>query len=354
MTPIRVAVIGCGEISQLMHLRVIEELPDLELVALCDLSGQVLEALGSRYGVDDRYTSYEDLLAEARFDAVLVATPDHAGPAVAALTCGKHLLLEKPIAHTLPHAHAIADAARASGAVSMLGYMRAFDPAVEFMRDRLPGLGKLKLVRSHNFGNSFLPHADLFTTVRPAPAEALTDDAAGDAAGAETTRLLAEAVGDDAGVQRLYWSLLMGVTHDLSILRTLLGQANEVLYAYVDETRLIGGLAYGATICELEWETASTYAWWDQQTTVYGQSSVIEARFPDPYVPYASTSIVLKEAGDGVPVTSRVSVSNESPFRREWVHFAESIRAGTAARTTLESGVRDLELIHELVQSARR
>ena len=45
--PIRVGVVGCGEIAQIMHLRFLDELPEFKVVALCDLSETVLVSLGA-------------------------------------------------------------------------------------------------------------------------------------------------------------------------------------------------------------------------------------------------------------------------------------------------------------------
>ena len=161
------------------------------------------------------------------------------------------------------------DAARQSKAVSMMGYMRAYDPGTELIRDRISRMGEPKLARSRNFGGTSLSHEGLFNIVRPKPDEYLTAKA-GNIINAGTSKLLEEAVGPDPKLQRLYWSLLMGATHDLSILRTVLGRPKEVIYSYIDDTRIIGCLAFNSTVCQLEWETAGGYEWWDQETTFNG------------------------------------------------------------------------------------
>jgi hypothetical protein len=81
-------------------------------------------------------------------------------------------------------------------------------------------MGELKLARSHNFGGTSLSHEGLFNIVRPKPDEYLTAKA-GNIINAGTSKPLEEAVGPDPKLQRLYWSRLMGATHDLSILRTV-------------------------------------------------------------------------------------------------------------------------------------
>jgi predicted dehydrogenase len=48
MEPLRVGIIGCGEIAQIMHLPYLAELPQFDIGALCDLSPTVVNAIGER------------------------------------------------------------------------------------------------------------------------------------------------------------------------------------------------------------------------------------------------------------------------------------------------------------------
>ena len=79
--PLRVGVIGCGLIAQVMHLPYLRELSDrFSLEAICDLSPSVLAAVGERFAVPKRVTRWQELL-ELPLDAVLIATPGIARPA---------------------------------------------------------------------------------------------------------------------------------------------------------------------------------------------------------------------------------------------------------------------------------
>jgi predicted dehydrogenase len=72
-------------------------------------------------------------------DVVVVAVPNaiHADATTAALEAGKHVLLEKPLAHTLEDATRIRDAAVAAQSQAMVGFMLPFDPASELVRRRI-------------------------------------------------------------------------------------------------------------------------------------------------------------------------------------------------------------------------
>ena len=92
-------IIGCGQISA-HHIRETRADKRLRWVAACDINAEALKARAEEFGIPGRYTKIDDLLADPAVDAVVIATPPplHAGPTVAALKAGKHVLVEKPVA----------------------------------------------------------------------------------------------------------------------------------------------------------------------------------------------------------------------------------------------------------------
>ena len=58
MEPLRVGVVGCGQIAQIMHLPFLTELPLFRVTALCDLSPTVVETVGERFAVRARFTDF--------------------------------------------------------------------------------------------------------------------------------------------------------------------------------------------------------------------------------------------------------------------------------------------------------
>src|SRR5207248_2415945 len=95
---LRVGVIGCGLIAQVMHLPYLRELSDrFTLTAVCDISDDVRAACAREYGVPEQYSSWQELIARP-LDAVLVLTSgSHAPIAIAAARAGLHALVEKPM-----------------------------------------------------------------------------------------------------------------------------------------------------------------------------------------------------------------------------------------------------------------
>ena len=86
---IRLAVIGIGNIGQ-THVAHIDALPDMELVAVCDIDRARADSAAQQYGAD-AYYSYQDLLTSAALDGIVVATPhyEHVQMTIDALNTGR-------------------------------------------------------------------------------------------------------------------------------------------------------------------------------------------------------------------------------------------------------------------------
>ncbi|GLC27561.1 Gfo/Idh/MocA family protein [Roseisolibacter agri] len=111
----RIALVGCGRISK-NHFESIARVDGLELAAVCDVVPERAQAAGAAHGVP-AFTSYEQMLREAEFDAVAICTPSGLHPAhgVAAARAGKHVISEKPMAISLEGADALVQACDDAG-----------------------------------------------------------------------------------------------------------------------------------------------------------------------------------------------------------------------------------------------
>ena len=98
------AVVGCGDVS-VVHLRAIEQLAGSRLVAVCDTDPATAAAAAAAAGVP-AFTDHRELLATQRPDVVHISTPhhQHVQVAVDCLEAGVHVVLEKPVAHTVAEA----------------------------------------------------------------------------------------------------------------------------------------------------------------------------------------------------------------------------------------------------------
>src|SRR3954452_23208476 len=124
---VRIGVIGCGEVTQIIHLPTLSALADrFAVTALCDVDIGVLSAVADLWGVERRFGDAQALVECDDVDAVLIANPDeyHAEAALAAIAAGKDVLVEKPMCLGVRECDEIVAAARGAGAIVQVGYMR--------------------------------------------------------------------------------------------------------------------------------------------------------------------------------------------------------------------------------------
>jgi predicted dehydrogenase len=135
LTP-RVAVVGLGYWGPNL-VRNLQELPDAELTAVCDMREDALETIARRYPAVATTTSFDEIVADPSIDAVALATPvsTHYPLALAALEAGKHVFIEKPLAASSDEARALQEAAEERELVLMPGHTFLYSPPVNTIRD---------------------------------------------------------------------------------------------------------------------------------------------------------------------------------------------------------------------------
>jgi predicted dehydrogenase len=147
MEKVRVAVVGLGWVSQVVHLPILSKLPDVELVAVCDRDRSKAKLVAEKFGVSRSYTDISQMLANEGLQAVIVATSTdvHQAVAIEALQAGCDVLVEKPIARHYDEAVSIADAARAAKRKLMVGMNHRFRPDTMILKSFVEGkeLGKV-------------------------------------------------------------------------------------------------------------------------------------------------------------------------------------------------------------------
>ena len=133
---IKVGLIGTGGISG-VHLGGYSRNPNAEIYALCDINEKNLAKRAEEYKVSRTFTDYREMLALKELDAVSVCTWNsaHAECAIAALRAGKHVLCEKPMALNTAQAQEMEKAAKESGKLLMIGFVRRFGNDCAVLKD---------------------------------------------------------------------------------------------------------------------------------------------------------------------------------------------------------------------------
>ncbi len=108
--------------------------PRLEMV--CASSPESAERYRKAYGFRRATADWQDLVAEAAVEAIVIATPQstHRAVAEAAFALGKPVFCEKPLGATLEDSRAMVAAAEAAGATNMVGFNYIRTPASQFAR----------------------------------------------------------------------------------------------------------------------------------------------------------------------------------------------------------------------------
>jgi len=148
---VRVGVIGMGMgRNHAIHYR---DCPEAEVIALCDQDGERLARVaGEMKAPPALYSSWEDLLADPRVDAVSVVLPNvlHAPVTLRALEAGKHVMCEKPLAMHAAEAQEMVDTARRLGRKFMVHFNVRFWPTSQAIKRAIDDghLGHIYYARS--------------------------------------------------------------------------------------------------------------------------------------------------------------------------------------------------------------
>jgi predicted dehydrogenase len=350
---IRVGVIGCGEVTQIIHLPTLAQLgQDFEVTALCDVSPTVLHGVGDAWGVHARFADMHALVASADVDVVLVANPDafHAEATLAAIAAGKDVLVEKPMCLGLRECDEIAAAAEAADAVVQVGYMRRHAPALAQAARELEDIGEIRFARVHDFIGANRLIIDRTSNVIRA------DDVGPDAAAAIAERrraLIDEAVGAlPSAVLRAYDQLLGLASHDISAMRQLLGQPRGVAHA----TERQGGIYvtatidYGSYVCHFE-SGVDEIPRFDAHIEVFGPAKVLRVQYDTPYVRNLPVRVTVLDAnGEGGAVERHIHPQWGDPFVHEWQAFRQNVTERAQPRSSPQDFRRDLELFGEMIE----
>ena len=356
MARIRVGVVGCGLIAQMMHLPHLAELNDLyEVVALCDVSPGTLRHVGERYGIGHRHTDLRDLLREP-LDAVFVLSGGSHAPAIlAALAAGKHVLTEKPLCFTLREADEILDAHKRAGTVCMVAYMKRYDPGLRYAEPlirNLNGLQTIHITILHPSEANQVAHHDI-RRFRDVPAETAAR------LRVEEDTLIREAIGDFTALERRVFaeSLLSTLVHDINLLRGLSGDPAEILFTDVwsGGDSLMTCLRYASGVRAI----ISLQYLWDlahyEETVAYlARADRIRLVFPSPFFRNMPTAVTVEGMEEGRPYEKRIIASMREAFKEELLHFAACVQQATTPTTTPEEARGDVALLHQIFRSLRR
>jgi predicted dehydrogenase len=155
MEKVKLALIGCGNVGQVVHLPILQKMPDVELVAVVDPDKRKAQAVAQRAGIPNHFTTIDDLLNSSAAKGlkavdICASTDSHKQLAIAAMAGGLDVLVEKPISRTYKEAQDMVDAAQKYKRRLMVGMNNRFRPDTMILKTFIENgeLGKIYYIKA--------------------------------------------------------------------------------------------------------------------------------------------------------------------------------------------------------------
>ncbi len=150
MTNLRAGLVGLGIMGQ-NHARVLSSLSGVDLVAVADPQGDTRRVLPEHQVL----SSIDEVISKG-VDYCVIAAPTafHEEISIKLIDAGIHILIEKPIAHSLESALRIESAASSKGIVGAVGHIERFNAALQQARTRIQAgeLGEIYQISTRRLG----------------------------------------------------------------------------------------------------------------------------------------------------------------------------------------------------------
>jgi len=334
--PLKLGLIGCGWVAETLHLPTLQEVPDVEVVAVADSDPARLMRVADRFRIKRRYANYVALLEDPAIEAVAVWVPPEfqMEVALAALVSGKHLFIEKPLVLNMDECDRLIEQAGRSGKNLMVGFPRRWNRLVRSARD---------MIQQGTLGSVHLTRTVLTGGIR----EKLTLPG-------WSSRHVVAGILFEFGV------------HHFDLWRFLLQSEVEEVYAArgsddataVVMARMANHVLVSSTFSE---KTSG-----NDEIDIYGHAGRLQLscyRF-DGLQCFAPASLpgdmqtrlrqavhTLRELPGGL-LRMRKGGDFLASYRAEWQHFADSIRLNRQPECTMEDGRRAVQVVLSAMESA--
>jgi predicted dehydrogenase len=352
---LRVGVIGCGGIAQMMHLPFLFSMLDkFEIGALCDISPGVLKVMGARYQVpaNAQFTQYQDLIGQ-NLDAVLVLTGgDHYHQVMAALQAGKHVFVEKPLCFSIKEADALIEEASRAKRILQVGYMKRYDPGYLYGQQCARQMNGIRYVQINTLHPSEDDYLAIHNLVRynDIPSDVIQTLRQQD------DQRIVEAIGDvSPSLKSMYSDVLLGsIIHDINAMRGLLGEPEKVLFSELwpaeqQNSSVTTVIRYpGETRVVLTWTYLNDLRNYFEEIALMSPANRLRIQFPSPYLDHFPSPVVFEGMEGGAAFEKRVTASYDEAFRRELVAFYDNVIQNQQPLTSGADARCDIQLLQDI------
>lgn len=352
---LKVGVVGCGLIAQVMHLHYLRELSELfDIAALCDVTPDLRERCAQDYQVGYTCDDWQELVHRGLDALIILTSGSHAPIAMAAAEAGLHVLIEKPMCFSVAEGQAMIDAAKRARRVLMVAYNKRYDPAyVRFVHD-VKRIKDVRLARITTLEAPFVPYVAHYRLHKPGSiAQGVQAVHSRD----NTARITA-AIGnvDPLSARAYHLVLLDSLVHEFNAIRGVLGEPDQLDFADIRESGLTAVLRFGSTQCVLNWVDLPGITRYSMEFAFFSPDSRLTLSFPSPFL-RSEPTLLIREGGEvGTARSWRTEeiTSYDESFRQELLHFHECVTSGKTPLTSGEDALRDIALCQSVIDVHRR
>ena len=336
--PLKIGVVGGGMMSQVGHLPFYLNDPRCSCVRVAESRPSLTKVLRDSLGDDGLVTDHREILADPEIKVVIISAPRPATAPLTleALTAGKNVLAEKPMAHTADQAERLVEAARAAGLLYGVGYMKRFDPGVEAAKETFETLtetgrlGRLLLARFYNFSKSYAV---------PVPPHKRPEES-------RPHRFEAWPLWPDWLPQeyrdRYAW-FMNAACHDVNLLRWFFPGDIEVLTAHCSTDDAVSALI-DADGVPVHLEIAKTAAGrWIEGAEFLFERGRLRVAVPSPMDVTGATQVLVDDEAEGL-VDQPVATGGGWSFARQAQGFVDALTGAAPLRNPGSEALEDMRL----------
>jgi 2-hydroxy-4-carboxymuconate semialdehyde hemiacetal dehydrogenase len=143
----RIALAGAGAFG-IKHLEGLKKIDGVEITAIVSRRLEQAQEVADKYGAGLATTELDDVLSSDNVDAVILCTPTqmHAEQAIATMKAAKHVQVEIPLADSWKDSQEVAEVAKETGLVCMVGHTRRFNPSHQWVHNEITA-GNLNILQ---------------------------------------------------------------------------------------------------------------------------------------------------------------------------------------------------------------
>lgn len=353
---IKIGVIGLGEVSQLMHLPILQDFCGrYQITAVSDVSPSLVEFIQKKYHVPAGYLSAAELIEQSDIDAVLILSPDqyHGEYTARALKAGKHVFIEKPATLCSGELQELISLKEQyPDQTVMVGYMRRYaEPFLKAKELLEKEPRKTEYLRFRDIiceGPFYIGQTRPIYYPQDVPEDVIREG------GKRRRDHLDRAIGAGAtDEQRVTYQMMTGLgCHSFSAVRELFGLPKKIhsVTTAAGGEQVVIVMEFEGFLATYELVNNQNIVQFDAAIEIFQKDRKLHIKYETPYIRYQPMSLQVTDSTSEDTKTTNYGPDYRDPFQTELKLFADCIETGIRPKTVLEDAVDDFKLFEEIIR----